>query len=295
MTTAPEPLGLQHAPRLQPLLAGLRQGLGARCLSEHSFHNLWLFRAAHNWHFVDGDWPHLLGHAYDGFQGVLPLFELADAPLDVCQALLHGRDGFFGLSDAAVQRLEPARWALHAPAGERDYLYRAADLAGFVGAGLHDKRNLVKQLLASHRVRVEPYTPALLPQALQVLQGWLADKGKQPGDADDTPARTALQHATDWGWCGQLLWADDTPAAWLLAEPLAPGLHVLRFAKSLARFKGVAAYGFSDHASRHAVQWLNFEQDLGLPNFRRTKASYRPAERLNKWRAVLQPTAASTP
>lgn len=286
MNAAPEPLGLHHAPRLQPLLAGLRQGLGERCLSEHSLHNLWLFRAAHDWRFVDGDWPHLLGHAYDGFEGVLPLFDVAEAPLALCHTLLHGRDGFFGLSDLAVQRLDPALWALHAPEGERDYLYRAADLAGFAGPGLHDKRNLVKQLLAQHRVRVEPYTPALLPQALQVLQGWLADKGKQAGDADDTPARTALQHAPHWGWCGQLLWADDTPAAWLLAEPLAPGLHVLRFAKSLARFKGVAAYGFSDHASRHAVQWLNFEQDLGLPNFRRTKQSYRPAARLNKWRAT---------
>ena len=159
-------------------------------------------------------------------------------------------------------------------------------MAGIAGPGLHDKRNLVKQRLTPHRERVEPDPPALLPQALQVLQGWLTDKGKQAGDADDTPARTALQHAPDWGWCGQLLWADDTPAAWLLAEPLAPGLHVLRFAKSLARFKGVAAYGFSEHASRHAVQWLNFEQDLGLPNFRRTKESYRPAARLHKWRAT---------
>ena len=36
------------------------------------------------------------------------------------------------------------------------------------------------------------------------------------------------------------------------------------------------------------VHWLNFEQDMGLPNFRRTKLSYQPAELLAKFRVSLR-------
>jgi hypothetical protein len=41
-----------------------------------------------------------------------------------------------------------------------------------------------------------------------------------------------------------------------------------------------------------ALAWLNFEQDLGLPNFRRTKMSYQPAALLPKFRARLRPASA---
>ncbi len=36
--------------------------------------------------------------------------------------------------------------------------------------------------------------------------------------------------------------------------------------------------------ARPEVQWLNFEQDLGLPNFRQTKQSYQPEALLDKCR-----------
>ena len=35
------------------------------------------------------------------------------------------------------------------------------------------------------------------------------------------------------------------------------------------------------------VQWLNFEQDLGLANFRRTKLSYQPSALIPKFRVHL--------
>jgi hypothetical protein len=36
------------------------------------------------------------------------------------------------------------------------------------------------------------------------------------------------------------------------------------------------------------VDWLNFEQDMGLANFRRTKLSYRPVALLSKFRVRLR-------
>jgi hypothetical protein len=46
---------------------------------------------------------------------------------------------------------------------------------------------------------------------------------------------------------------------------------------------------FQHHArSDPGVRWLNFEQDLGLANFRQTKLSYQPAALLDKHRVNLR-------
>jgi len=75
-------------------------------------------------------------------------------------------------------------------------------------------------------------------------------------------------------------------AGFLLAEELQAGVWVVRFAKGRVRFKGIAQYMFHHfaQAAPRPAHWLNFEQDLGLANFRRTKLSYQPSVLLAKWR-----------
>jgi len=57
----------------------------------------------------------------------------------------------------------------------------------------------------------------------------------------------------------------------------------MRFAKGLDAFKGLYQHMFQHYCqAMPQVAWLNFEQDLGLANFRRTKLSYKPAALLSK-------------
>jgi hypothetical protein len=116
------------------------------------------------------------------------------------------------------------------------------------------------------------------------------DKDKAPGEADEEACRDALAFARELDLDGFVHWADGKPAGFLLAEELQPGVWVIRFAKGLVRFKGIAQYMFHHFACRTdaRVDWLNFEQDLGLPAFRQTKLSYRPAFLLRKWRLRLR-------
>ena len=67
-------------------------------------------------------------------------------------------------------------------------------------------------------------------------------------------------------------------------------MAVIRFAKGLARFKGISPLLFHHFAAQPPwpVDWMNFEQDLGLANFRKTKLSYQPSHLLPKYRAALR-------
>jgi hypothetical protein len=157
---------------------------------------------------------------------------------------------------------------------------------------LHKKRNLVRQLLDSVEVTATAYATDMAKDAQMVLADWMRAKGKQTGDADEQPCLEALQHAELLGMHGYLFLANGKPAGFVLAETLAPGVWVMRFAKGMDHLKGIYQFMFQYVCqATPALQWLNFEQDLGLPNLRQTKLSYQPDLLLPKYRVRLSQLA----
>lgn len=302
VAAAPDPAGASGAgceltlalrPRFEPLLRQRIAGLAERTPAELSAANMWLFRQVHRWRWHDGPWPCISGLGYDGQPQAIPLFDVRDAPARVLHALLERHGCLSPLTEREADAIDRGCFALACNRDDADYLYPVAQFRHYRGA-LHKKRNLVAQLQSSHAIGVEPYGPDLQEEALAVLGGWMREKGKQAGEADDAPCREALALAPQIGLQGFLVRADGEAAGFLLAEELQRGVWVVRFSKGLARFKGIAQFMFHHFAAdtARAVEWLNFEQDLGLPNFRQTKLSYRPAALLPKWR--LLPLAAGT-
>jgi hypothetical protein len=90
-----------------------------------------------------------------------------------------------------------------------------------------------------------------------------------------------------------MYYADGAPAGFLLSQELAPGVQTIRFAKGVDAYRGVYQYMFhhfceAPRPGGARVEWINFEQDLGLENFRRTKLSYAPHALLSKYRVALR-------
>lgn len=280
------------APRIAPLLADRTRGLGEHTPADLSFGNLWLFRHAHQWRWHDGSWPRISGATYDGQRVAVPLFDLRRAPTGVVRTLLAEHGALFPLCEREADNARARGFELTSQRDDADYVYRAQAFQSYRGRALRKKANLMAQLKAAHALDAEPYAKDMREAALSVLDGWMQDKGKAPGDADEAACRDALHFPTELRLRGFLYRANGQPIGFLLAESLQDGVWAIRFAKGLVRFKGIAQYMFHHFACSGvsgdgpAVEWLNFEQDLGLPNFRRTKLSYEPAFLLPKWRLV---------
>ena len=102
------------------------------------------------------------------------------------------------------------------------------------------------------------------------------------------PIAFALGIAT-LGLQGFLHRVDGTPAGFVLAQPLRAGVGVMRCAKGLDRFKGIYQHTFQHFClTMPGVQWLNFEQDMGVANFRRSKLTYPPSALIPKYRVRLR-------
>lgn len=288
--TAGQPLTLDLRSGIDASFGRLAQGTGEQCLSDFAFSNLYLFRRAHAYRYLPGPLPCVSGRTYDGTRHLLPLFDLSQAPLPALRQLLPEHDCFYPLARCQIEALDARLFVCSETRDDADYLYPAEHFRHYRGATLAKKRNLMKQLLAAHDVHSQPYAPALLGDALAVLDAWMLDKGKGEGEADQAACREALQHAQAFGLEGFLHHVDGRPAGFVLAQQIQPAVFVMRFAKGLDAFKGIYQYMFH-HFCTHfdrPVHWLNFEQDMGLPNFRRTKLSYQPAELLAKFRVSLR-------
>ena len=259
-------------------------------LSDLVFSNLYLFRAAHDYRLLEGDWPLICGHTYDGSRHAIPLFDPALVPASVLAQILAQHDCLYPLSQQQVARLDSSVFEAAASRDDADYLYAADNFRHYSGVRLLKKRNLMKQFLAAHEVHSVPLQPSMLADAHAVLAGWMLEKGKGSGEADEQPCLEALSHASEFGLQGFLHYANGEPAGFVLGQQIQSSVFVMRFAKGLARYKGIAQYMFHHFvmATPQTVQWLNFEQDMGLANFRKTKLSYQPAALLEKFRLRLR-------
>ena len=291
MTSDGEALTLAHRDELELLLAARWRpdDPPERTLSDPWFANLYLFRAAHDWRFRRGAYPSITGRTYDGSRIIIPLFELSTASQETLRAMLHDHDAFAPFSDAQAARLDSTRFVTQHRRDDADYLYPAEHFLHYRGTPLNKKRNLLKQLQAAHKVETVPYSEALAGEAQQVLNDWMYAKAKQPGETDDAACVEALSLSTKLDLHGYLHRIAGAPVGFVLAQRIRPGVAVMRFAKGLDTFNGIYQHMFQHYCQAMPdIRWLNFEQDLGLANFRQTKMSYRPVALLAKHRVTLR-------
>lgn len=280
---------------IEPPLAAARRRLGHACPSEFSFANLYLFRAAHRYRYHPGHWPFISGVTYDGATHALPLFDPAEAPAAALAELLAGHDCIYPVAAADLARLDQCVFDARAARDDADYLYPARQFVDYRGARLRKKRQAVRSMLADREIASRALSSATLDDALAVLQVWMHDKGKARGEADEAACREALLNAAAFGLSGQVFYASGDPAGFILTQSFAAQTAVVRFAKGTAACVGIYPYMFQAHCSEagDALEWLNFEQDLGNPNFRQTKLSFEPAALLDKFRVFLRPCGGS--
>ena len=278
---------------IEPRLRALRAPLAERAPSELTFANLFLFRAVRGWRYHRDPLPHLSGRTYDGSIQLLPLFDLASADPAMLGSMQGERGWFCPVATATLETLYRMRLETRAERADADYLYAADAFRDYTGAGLGPKRTAVERLHERHTMQVLPLDAATAAAAQVVLQGWCMDKGLAEDGADAPACREALALLASGdvtgpasALSGRLHLADGVPAGFVICEALNPGVQVVRFAKGLQRYDGIfpTMYRHIVLEGGDTVRWLNFEQDLGRPNFRRSKMSFRPTQLLPKHR-----------
>ncbi len=206
---------------------------------------------------------------------------------DVFAALGEDVVGAVRIPDAAADTLPAPDFVVDPDRDNADYVYRVTDLAELAGRRYAKKRNHIKQCLSSHACEYVPITAKLIAECETMQENWChtRDCGRNPGLCNEANAIAEIfAHFNELDLLGGAVRVDGIIQAFAIAEELHPGTAVWHFEKAMADIPGLgqlitqwfAKYGLS------GFDFVNREQDLGIPGMRQAKESYYPHHMVQK-------------
>jgi len=261
-------------------------------VSEHTFTNLFAWRGARATFVLEAeDTLLVLAEGMEGLamwgppvgQATLPeAFSLAEELVD--RPVLSAEC----IPEAALSGLEGAHFEVEPDRNNSDYVYRRSDLAELEGRRYHSKRNMVDRCLATHECVYEEIVASNLNEVADMQDRWCQERncGREPALCDEYQAiRQVLTCWADLSVFGGAVRVDGTIEAYTVGEPLNDNTAVIHFEKAMSRVEGlyqvVNQWFCRNHLGR--FEYVNREQDLGIPGLRKAKKSYYPSHMVNKY------------
>jgi len=206
------------------------------------------------------------------------------------EKVLCGSGGIFIRAPEKVVALfeNDARFKLDLHRDDADYLYRVKDLVALTGSKYDGKRNLIKKFKATQRYEYFSLLPANIPECLEFEEEWCRLKNceKTQGLSDERRAiRDLFAHFALFQLVGGAIRVQGKICAVAFGQRLNADTLVLHVLKANPNLKGlyqVMNQEFLAHEG-NSFEYVNMEQDLGLPGLRKAKLSYHPLRLINKY------------
>lgn len=187
---------------------------------------------------------------------------------------------------ALLEEFYPGKFAFHPDRTYSDYIYAIEDLSNLPGRKFQRKRNHLNRFRLNHPAcQLLPITAELLPQVKDMADAWYESRIAVDPDNDLHLEQRAFSRAIEkWdelGLEGAVLAEDGVILGFSAGSFLNENTFDVHFEKALENVDGAYAainQGFSAHLHNKypALQWLNREDDLGIPGLRKAKLSYCP-------------------
>ena len=206
---------------------------------------------------------------------------------EIFAALDDRLTGAVRIPEENIKEIPAEIFIINADRDNADYVYRVSDLAELNGRRYAKKRNKIKQCLKNHTCEYIPITPDLIKECEDMQENWCSarDCGRNPGLCNEANAiAETFAHFRSFGLIGGAVRVNGEIQAYAIAEELHPGTAVWHFEKAMAHIPGLgqlinhwfSRYGLTD------FEYVNREQDLGVPGLRQAKKSYFPHHMVEK-------------
>ena len=176
-----------------------------------------------------------------------------------------------------------------------DYIYSRENLGNLLGAKYQKKRNHISRFLRTfpkaefHKISKENIEDAWMVEKL-----WFQaekEKGEISKSAEQEFGiiREALDKFFELNLSGGVVYVDGKPVAMTVASLINSKTLDIHFEKGIMPYAFEGAYSFINNqfAKMQGVDFINREEDLGLPGLKKAKLSYYPSEILKKWDVKL--------
>lgn len=196
-----------------------------------------------------------------------------------------------------LESLYPGQFQFHEDRDSCDYVYRVEDLASLKGKRYQSKRNFANRFRLSHPDRLTlPLNERTEAAAWDMLQTWFSQRAVTDPLADFHLEKRALErafaHREALGLEGMVLIENGKVLAMTMGSFLSENTFDIHFEKALEGIDGAYAainQAFAIHLQETypQLQFLNREDDMGIPGLRKAKLSYHPHHLAEKHWAKL--------
>jgi len=173
-----------------------------------------------------------------------------------------------------------------------DYIYRREDLVTLAGKKYQAKRNHINKFINRYTYEYKLLTGELVSQCLELGDKWYnTHKTDEAGEALGNEQRSmkyALEHYNELGITGGAILVDGNIIAFTYGSPINGKTFGIHVEKADINYEGAYAIINKEFASRipEQYEYINREEDLGIPGLRKSKMSYNPVIILEKYAAV---------
>jgi hypothetical protein len=177
-----------------------------------------------------------------------------------------------------------------------DYVYNIKDLFECSGRKYETQRNLINRFnKQSDGVRVEFFDSlnSLKEDILNLDNDWAKSKIKTDGVLEFRNESEALKRIFDFkdnNLCATCIFKNDVLIAFCINELIPDSDYALaHFAKANILYPGIYAFLLNNNCKfllAKNKKYLNYEQDLGLPQLRYSKNAFKPIHFLKKYTLI---------
>lgn len=184
------------------------------------------------------------------------------------------------------------RFVLELDRDNCDYLFKVEDLVLLRGKKYDGKRNLIKKFKSVYGYEYQKLDKTSIKQCLDFEERWCSvkDCDSIEGLNNERQAiREMADNCQDFNLIAGAIKVDGSICALTIAERLNQNTMVLHILKADPNMAGLYQVMTNEFLTREAAgfEYVNFEQDLGVPGLRKAKLSYNPIELIKKYTLML--------
>ena len=214
---------------------------------------------------------------------------LGNLPLsEVFKKLGNNIIGGIRLTKNEIDSLENESLIINPDRDNSDYVYMTNNLADLASRKYAKKRSHIRHCLDNYNCVYEHISENNINECRELLQRWcqIRECDLDPGLCGESQAlHMTLNHFTDFSLFGGAIRIDDQIQAFSIGERLNQNTAVCHFEKAMPEINGLNQlinHWFAQNCLSE-FEFVNREQDLGIPGLRQAKESYHPNHLLEKF------------
>jgi hypothetical protein len=262
-------------------------------ISEYTFTNLFAWRNTRTIQYAEFNGGFLILADNGREKYFMPPLGFEDYKEIVCFLLDYGiinnvADSIKRVCETRIKSIENSGLKIVEDRDNFDYVYASNDLASLKGRKYSSKRNFIYNFFNEYDAEYRKYESRYRDECISLCELWLDKKSHEDRSLHDEylAIKELLNNKDDLDATGGVLIVEGKVEAFAFGEKLNDTTYVIHFEKANPDLKGIyQAINklFIENEILGKYDYVNREQDLGIPGIRKAKESYFPYQMVKKY------------